>query len=178
MVAEPPMIATMLTGLPAYGPAAISFPAPNAFREGVVVRFMPERGQPWIGNFARGIGGVTALRPELGARSIIVAASGAGYVVNAEARQLVCETRCAVKSIRYEDDLGLVVVSDGLSFEALSKTGVAWLSGRVSWDGMRNVRRQGARLEGEAYSPIEDEWSPFTLDLRNGNFTSGVYSGP
>jgi hypothetical protein len=54
----------ILPGLPPYGPPAEAFPGNyGKHREGFVVRFTPDEGESWAGNFqpgARGCDGVFA----------------------------------------------------------------------------------------------------------------------
>jgi hypothetical protein len=40
-------------------------------------------------------------------------------------------------------------------------------------DGFRRLRLEGEHLTGEAWSPIEDGWVPFTLDVRTGRAEGG-----
>jgi hypothetical protein len=74
--------------------------------------------------------------------------------------------------------LSSVLFGNGLWFELLGAVGLHWRSRRISWDGMREVRLEGLRLFGEAWSPFEDCWLPFELDLCSGEFTGGSYNGP
>jgi len=74
-------------------------------------------------------------------------------------------------------DLPALVFADTVRFEALGVEGVLWRSRRVSWDGMRDFRREGFVLRGEAWEP-SDRWYPFEVDLRSGNVAGGSYSEP
>lgn len=86
------LITRTLAGLPAYGPSAISFPKPNAFREGFVVEFTTNEGERWIGNFSEGWRKrPNSVHVEPDGRSVVVVAGGIGYFVNVEARQLIRE---------------------------------------------------------------------------------------
>jgi hypothetical protein len=82
---------SILPGLPPYGPPALSFPRPNAFREGLVVEFLTADGERWVGNFASPFRGRTVVHIELGERAVFVVASGSGYIIDVAARQLVGE---------------------------------------------------------------------------------------
>ena len=171
------MSARILPGLPAYGDPAISFPKPNAFREGLVVEF-DNGDHEWVGNFASGWRpDISSLHTELGAQAVVVVASGQGYVVNAVQRTLLQEFG-DVADIWFESEISAMIVSNDLWFHAFNAQRTIWTTRRISWDGMRNVERHGLILHGESYSPIDDNWDGFEVDLRNGEVTGGSYTGP
>lgn len=171
------ILARALPGLPPYGEPAISFPPRDAFREGTVVEFDTGNRQ-WVGNFADGWRqGVSSLHTELGARAIVVVASGAGYVVDATSQTLRCEFG-DVTSIWFEPEIAAMIVSNDLWFHVFDAEKPIWTTRRISWDGMRNIQRDELVLRGEAYSPIEDDWSVFEVDLRSGSVAGGSYTGP
>jgi hypothetical protein len=172
------LVLKILPGLPPYGERAISFPRPGAFREGLVVEFQTEAGR-WVGNFARWWDGLeSSVHAELGAGSVVIVAAGAGYVVDAVSRTLVHAIGTDVRRIWYAPKQGAMIVSNDLWFEAFDGGSIRWRSRRLSWDGMRDVLSDGARVTGRAYSPIEDDWTPFELDLESGIASGGSYNGP
>lgn len=73
---------------------------------------------------------------------------------------------------------GYLLNNQGLGFLRLSADGVLWRSRRISWDGFSDLRFEGERLTGKAWSPVEDTWLPFELDVRSGHAEGGSYSGP
>ncbi|MCB5205545.1 hypothetical protein LH464_24220 [Neorhizobium sp. T786] len=170
------LITRTLAGLPAYGPPAISFPKPNAFREGFVVEFTTNEGESWIGNFSEG----WRKRPHCvhaahDGRSVVVAAGGSGYFVDAEAKKLIREFD--VEDLWYLDDQRMFLASTGLWFEMFDVNGVRWQSQRISWDGMRKFEFLDASIRGEAYDPLSDGWVPFELNLHTGDVVGGSYCG-
>jgi hypothetical protein len=165
-------------GLPPYGPRALSFPDPEAFREGLVVTFMASNGEQWTGNFARGLGGLDAIRDELGPQATIVVSNGAAFVVDVD-RKAASEVTWPVEYVEYIPSQRLIVVGNGLWFEGISASGRVWQSPRISWDGMRSLRCDGVNIAGEAYTPIgPPDWLPFKLDIRSGTVEGGAYNGP
>src|SRR5262249_41482809 len=78
----------LLRGLPPYGALAVPFPAAwgRTGHEGVVVEFTPSGGGAWIGNFARGLGGVTAVVAHPDGRRVLVIADGSLWSVDPESR--------------------------------------------------------------------------------------------
>jgi hypothetical protein len=167
----------VLPGLPPYGPSAEGFSATGQgkHREGLVVRFFPRSGESWVGNFQRGWGGCDAVfeYPE-GTNIVIVVAGGQGYIVDPEARQCMETFGGSIESAHHVPELNAVVLGDGLWFEAMGPAGLLWRSGRISWDGMCELNVDGLTLSGKAGDP-DGRWTPFTLDLRTGEFDGGSY---
>jgi hypothetical protein len=57
-------------------------------------------------------------------------------------------------------ELDAVVLGDDLQFGAIRAEGLWWQSGRISWDGFRNLVVSGIILTGESYelySKVVDE---------------------
>jgi len=170
--------AKALPGLLAYGPPAYSFPDPDAFREGFVVEFKLDHGGSWIGNFANGLaGGRSAIHSDLGARAILVVASGAGYIVDATERR-VRELPIEIQHMWFVTELQALVVTNGLWIEAFNADELIWRSRRFSWDGVRHVARSNMAVTGEAFDPLSGDWIPFRVDLTSGEVKGGSYSGP
>lgn len=166
-------------GLPPYGPAALSFPAPDAFSEGLVVRFATSTRPQWVANFAPGFGQLNDVRVELGPQAVIVVAQGAGYCIDVDRQQLVANLAGPIEYIGYFEMQAVMVVGNGLWFEALDRAGTRWRTRRISWDGMRLLEAKGGAIIGEAYSPVgPPEWLPFELDLSTGEVVGGSYNGP
>lgn len=108
---------------------------------------------------------------------VIVVARGHAYVISAETRRLVERFPGAVQHMISLPELGAIVFSDGLRFEAIRSDGVWWFSLRISWDEIRNLEVDGTILRGEASTPgaTGNSWAPFTLDLMTGQCEDGIY---
>lgn len=173
----------ILPGLPAYGPMPLPFSAGGwtgawgGHREGFVVRFDPEASESWVGNFQPGSGGWEGVLEHPNGQHLIVVARGQGYVVDPKAHQLVSTFSGDIQHVVPLPELGAIVLSDGLGFEAIKKDGLWWQSPRISWDEIRNIKVEGTILRGEASMPTADgnEWAPFTVDLMTGQCEDGVY---
>lgn len=166
------------TGLPPYGPRAVSFPDPDAFSEGLVVTFTASSGERWTGNFARGYGSLDAVRDELGPRSTIVIASGTAYLLDVVSKT-ASEITCQADHIEFVASHNVMIIGNGLRLEAFGASGAIWRSRRISWDGMRSLRYDDQEMHGEAYSPMgPPDWLPFKLDLASGVVDGGSYNGP
>lgn len=156
-----------LPGLPPYGPMPKQFSATGrgTHREGRVVRFFPESGEPWVGNFQRGSGSLELTIPHPNKKNVVVVAGGTGYVVDVVNRQAVsCFGDNIMHFLRSPDET--IILGDPTHFIILDEHG-SWGTSRISIDGFRNLIVDGARLLGEAFDPIDDMWLPFTVDLRS-----------
>lgn len=173
--------ARTLPGLPVYGPGALSFPKADAFREGFVVEFETALGNTWVGNFAKydsGESSISSIHTDLGPKATVVVAAGAAYLVDVDGRCLVREIGFDVHYVSFVAEIDAFVVSNGLWFEAFNAHEVLWRSRRFSWDGIRNVSRNGVTIKGEAVEAPTDIWLSFRLDVLSGNVEGGSYSGP
>lgn len=163
----------ILAGLPPYGPAAEQFSATGegTHREGLVVEFLPPEAAPWIGNFQRGLTPFDTVVELPGTTEVLVVAGGTAYVVSPSKRLCLRTFGAGLRAaLRFGD---AVVLSDGLSLEALRGGGVQWRTPRISWDGFRNLRIEGTQALGDAWNAPDDAWTPFAVDLETGEVTCG-----
>jgi hypothetical protein len=167
----------VLPGLPATGPLAEPFSATGlgTHSEGLVVRFVPELESPWTGNFQPGLGGASGVFNHPNGRDIIVVSMGQAYIVDPQSRKLVAAFGGSLSFVLSVPELSMLVFADGVAFETIGPSGPMWRSVRVSWDGFRAFERRELSLHGEAYSPLDDQWHPFVLDLRSGSVEGAVY---
>lgn len=170
----------ILPGLPATGPLPEQFAAGGrgTHSEGFVVRFLPERSAPWVGNFQGGFGECQGVFAHPDGSHLIVVATGQAYVVDPESRSLLHHFGADIAAVVEVPELPALVFTNGLWFEGYGSSGVLWRSDRVSWDGLRSLSRSELTLQGEAYSPLDDAWHPFSLNLLSGRIEGGSYNGP
>ena len=147
--------------------------------EGLVVRFSPAPGS-WIGNFQRGFSSLDDVFAHPDGRHVVVVAGGTAYVVDAESHSLVAQFGVDIEQIILAPANRIVLLGNGLWFEALGPTGMEWRSRRISWDGMRSVSLAGTVVRGEAYAPFgpDGTWYPFEMDAKTGAVIGGSYNGP
>jgi hypothetical protein len=170
-----------LTGLPTYGPPATSFsPAGKELHsEGLVVRFTASDGASWVGNFQRGGCYYDRIDHHPNEKDVLIIAGGQGYVVDPANRRLVALLGGGIVDLfGHPLQRAVVLNQQNLSFAAVGLTGNIWHSRRISWDGFRSVKIVGTKLSGEAWSPHNDEWRPFVLDLETGAVDGGSYPSP
>lgn len=171
----------VLDGLPTSGPTAEPFSATGygTHSEGLVVRFRSSTGG-WVGNFQRGLSSLDQVLSHPDRRHVVVIAGGTAYVVDAESHRLVTHFGADIEQVVPAPANGLVLLGNGLWFEALGSTGTAWRSRRVSWDGLRDVSLKEGVVRGEAYAPEgpDGRWYPFEVDVATGAVSGGSYNGP
>jgi len=144
-----------------------------------VIRFTPDERPAWVGNFARGLTSLDHVCEHLNGGGVLVVAGGNGYVIDPDTRAQLEEFGGQIEDVIPVPELGLLVFGNGVWFEVLDRNGLRWATPRISWDGMRDVRREGLRLLGEAWYPMaEGYWVPFEVDLATGQCTGGSYDGP
>jgi hypothetical protein len=167
----------ILPGLPAYGPMAVSFTIHGAreHREGLVVRFYPRESEPWVGNFLGGMTTCTIVLDHPNETDVIVVAQGEACVVDPENRAVRDRIAWDIEEVIPLPSLGSVIFRALTDFTAIKADNSGWRSPRISWDGLRNIEVHETELLGEAYTPIEDAWVPFKLDLLTGHCSDGIY---
>ena len=170
----------MLPGLPAYGPRAIEFPRGwgNLAREGLVVQFDRSPHSSWIGNFAPGLGGIDDVRAHPNGSAILVITQGLMFSVDPAACTAVEMGQPVFGVWALPDSNDLIMSRQDIAFFRLGPQGVVWHTRRVSWDGFRDIRIDRLTVTGDAWSPIEDRWLSFSVDVPSGRTAGGSYTGP
>ena len=171
----------ILPGLPATGLMHENFSASGTGKhsEGIVVRFFSNDNSSWVGNFQPGLGGATSVINHPDGLNLIVFAEGQAYVIDPSTKKLKTEFGGCIQDIFELSEDHALILGDGLHFERVEKTGaMLWRTKRISWDGMQNVRIEGDKILGEAFTPLENKWLPFSVDLYTGEVDGGSYNSP
>lgn len=169
-----------LAGLPPYGPTAKLIPDGwgHGAREGMVVEFQRSDGTGWVGNFEPGLGGLDDAILHPNGVDTLVASSGQLWAVNAMG-EAVHRIAPAVFSVwTLEGPRRLLFSNQDLAFLCVGHQGVIWWTRRISWDGFQKVRVDKNVLVGEAWSPLDDGWHAFQVNLEDGSVVGGSYNGP
>jgi hypothetical protein len=169
-----------LPGLPPYGPTAKTIPHEwgHGAREGLVVEFRRLDGSVWVGNFEPGLGGIDDVVADPNDTDVLVVAGGQLYRVSPDTQDAVRLAPAVFDLWQLRDPPRLLFNNQGLAFLCIGRDGLVWKTRRISWDGFRNLRFDCGRLEGEAWSPVEDRWLPFRVYLADGAVVGGSYAGP
>lgn len=166
----------ILDGLPSSGPLAHAFPDEwgKLAREGVVVEFDSGSGT-WTGNFEPGLGGLDLARAHPNGRDVVVLSRGDCWIVDSEQRSATRILPAIEALLDVHDPPGFVLNSQGMAFARIGPDGLLWHTRRLSFDGFDRLQIAGGELTGVAWSPLEDRWLPFQVDLRTGSSRGGSY---
>jgi len=166
----------VLEGLPAYGPMATPVPLEwgRTGREGFVVELGASTGEKWTANFQPGMAGLTEACAHPNGRDVLVFSGGDFWVVNSDSRSTSL-LACAI-DLYWPVSNGLVLSRQGLAFLKFGKTGIAWHTKRLSWDGFDQVVLNDNQLTALAWSPLTDSWAPCSVDLTTGASLGGTSS--
>lgn len=167
----------LLLGLAPYGPLATAFPSEwgRPGREGVVVEFDSAAGL-WVANFRPGLGGLKVVFPHPNGRDAVVIASGDRWVVNPRQRSAELLLPAIDSLLEVQEPNGWILSRQGLALARLGPEGLLWHTRRLSWDGFDQLRIEGDEVLGLAWSPFDDQWRAFRVDLRTGRSSGGTYS--
>ena len=167
----------LLQGLPPYGPLATAFPAEwgRVGREGTVVEFKMEAGT-WVGNFRPGPGGIDFAELHPNKRDAVIVAAGDLWVVNPVRRSAECLLPAIDAALDVRDPDGWVFSRQGLALARLGSEGLVWHTRRLSWDGFDQLSIVHGEVTGLAWSPMDDHWHPFRVDLSTGRSMGGSFS--
>jgi hypothetical protein len=147
-------------------------------RAGAYVRVIPEHGPAWRGFFALGFDtpqAINCVSSCPNAHQLCVIAGGYAYVVNAAdpAQWLQIEQRPVTQSLSLTRQ-GLLLFIGFTSITALGAAGVAWTTGKLSWEGVRTAEIGAQELHGFGWDAISDKEVAFTVDLATGKHTGGA----
>lgn len=166
-----------LSGLPPYGPMPTAFPSEWASlgREGVVVEFASETGA-WVANFRPGMGGLQFAAILSNRLNAIVIAAGDLWVIDLTARSAVRKLPAIEAMWEVKDPEGWVFSRQGIALARVGPEGIIWHTRRLSWDGFDQIKIDREELRGLAWSPLDDAWRPFSVELKTGKSDGGSYS--
>jgi hypothetical protein len=160
----------VLPGLPGTGPLPEQFTATGrgTHSEGFVIRFYPDTSDSWVGNFQSGDCGCNRVFAHPDDRTVVVIAGGQAYQVDPATRTCLKNFGGTIVEILESSSRGVVVIASLTNLWLLDANGERWVSGRISVDGIRQLRIEGESVAGEAYDPTFDRWYPFVVSLETG----------
>ena len=131
------------------------------------VKFTDSQYREWCGKFLPGtkpVGRKILWLP--GTRNFFILASGRGYIVNADTRELIART----ESDMLEDavvvpESNAIVVTNGLTIGLFGPDGGMWESERISLDGIRFQEVFADRVTGKL-NDMTDTWCDFTFYVK------------
>ena len=147
-------------------------------RSGVYVRVTPHSGPTWVGFFALGFDSdqvVNQVCSTPDPEQFCVVVGGYAYVVKAAhtAEWLRVEQRPVV-DMRVLPPQGLLLLAGFTSITALNRSGIAWTTDRLTWEGLTINSIAGDKLLGHGWDALADKEVPFEVDLKTGKHTGGA----
>ena len=141
----------------------------------MVVEFITANGS-WIGNFEEGSSALRIAEVHPNGVDAIVVANGIFWVVTGETRtaNVLLSDTDAIIPVK-EDPVGWIFSWQGLALARYCWEGLVWHTRRLSWDGIQNLSVDQSILNGEAWSPVDTCWYPFTVDINTGRSVGGSY---
>lgn len=107
---------------------------------------------------------------------ILFVAGGYAYLVSSrDPAQCLHLSLRPVSELVLAPDHHLLLLGGINRVEAIGPAGLAWQSGRLSWEGITLERMEGDTLHGTGWDMRNNRNEPFELDLRTGVHTGGGF---
>jgi hypothetical protein len=167
----------ILPGFPQSQERILEFGGQPHYSEGFIVRFRRPDGASWIGNFRRGQTDLNGVYPLSSNSQIMVFADGNGYLLDLGTEKLVREVGHGYCQNVVPSVDGKIVISNLTQIIVIESAGEIWVSERISWDGIKDLRVDGSVVSGMAYDPTNKnkEWVEFSVDLQSHAIKGGSY---
>ena len=130
----------------------------------------------WVANFKPGLGGLNLLHEHPNGRDAVVIAAGDLWIVTPELRLAEMLLPAVDAALEVQNPRGWVFSRQGLALVRLGPDGLIWHTRRLSWDGFDGLRIVGVEVTGLAWSPFDDQWRQFRVDLCTGRSSGGAFS--
>ncbi|MHC4386637.1 MAG: hypothetical protein ACYSUG_06565, partial [Planctomycetota bacterium] len=132
---------------------------------------------PWLG--VCGQGGLDNTTVACSNEYAFVTSCDIAYFMCLKTKTLVySDDQHFLADVTQTKDPEMFIANDYLAIHVYTKNGHLWNTPRISWDGFQNIMIEGNKVSGEAWSPIENKWLPFQIDLTNKSVIGGSYHEP
>jgi len=150
-------------------------------RSGAYLRVTPQKSPPWNGFFAVGFESdqvISALCSCPDPDSLCVVVGGYAYVVKATGPTswFRVEQR-PVMELRAVSENELILFTGFTTISAVGRTGLAWTTDRLSWEGVEVIDIADGKLRGLGWDAFADKRVPFEIDLLTGKHSGGARPG-
>jgi hypothetical protein len=137
--------------------------------ESVWIKVTPVDGEPWVGDFECGPGGVTGLFATPSPEVLCVVTKGQGFWIPVQAPA----DYEIIRSIPIQEVLAVpngrtLVFVDHTRLAAYSLNGLQWLTDDLSWDGLKVTEVTAEAVRGTAWDSPANLEVPFSVDTENG----------
>ena len=153
-------------------PGALVWDTPSG---SMLVKVVPYEGDPWIGEFAEGLGGVSGLFATPSPTTLCVVSRGQGYWVPVLAPSDFKEVRCCpIKSVFVVPERNIVVFASYTELSCYGPDGFLWMTDRLSWDGLKITDITPQEIRGLAWDSPENKEVEFVVDIETGKHQGGA----
>ncbi|MCU1218981.1 MAG: hypothetical protein JWM08_1889 [Candidatus Angelobacter sp.] len=147
-------------------------------RSGAYLRVTPQDGPAWVGFFALGFDSdqvVNQVCSTPDPERFCLAVGGYAYLVKASApaEWQRIEQRPVV-DLHVLPQQGLMLFAGFTSITAISNSGLAWTTQRLTWEGLTITEIEEDKLLGHGWDALADKEVPFEVDLKTGKHTGGA----
>ncbi|MEX2112621.1 MAG: hypothetical protein WD845_05510 [Pirellulales bacterium] len=153
----------------------------NGEVHGIGVEFQPIGLEPWFATFAAGSISPNAVNVALyhpNPSEALVVSRGDGYVVDVSDPTRWSEVpRRPIMGLISIEEMGTIILWDFTKFVAIGADGIRWTTPHLSWDGIREVRREEDHLVGEVWDATKSSWARTSIAISDGSFEGGASPG-
>lgn len=146
-------------------------------RDGVMVKFLPGYGEPWIGVFAFGDmlpGGDCQVYPGPGRNHLTILAKGDAYIASPNnPDSFISVKSCPAIHAVPVPSRNLMLFHDYTEIVAYSENGLVWETSRISWDGIEINEVSETAILGKSWDAPNEQHVHFSVDLTDGSHQGG-----
>lgn len=140
----------------------------------LLVEVIPPDGEPWVGSFLQGLGGVTGLYATPSSTTLCVVANGQGYWVPVLAPTDFSEVKCnPIKTVFVVPQQNVMVFASYTELAGYGPMGLMWVTERLSWDGLKITEVTDKQIHGLAWDSPANKEVPFVVDVESGKHQGG-----
>lgn len=146
-------------------------------QDGVIIKFLPRDGDPWIGIFAFGDmlpRGDCHAFPGPGPNRLTILAKGEAYIASPNNPDLYIQVKsCPAIQAVPVPSRNIVLFHDYTEIVAYNENGLAWETARISWDGIEIDEVSDSVILGRSWDAPNENHVQFTVDLADGSHKGG-----
>jgi hypothetical protein len=146
-------------------------------RDGVIVKFFPDNGEPWIGIFAFGDmlpSGDCQICRGPGRNHLSILAKGDAYIASPNIPASFIHVKsCPAIRVVPVPSRNLMLFHDFTEIVAYNENGLAWETARISWDGIKIDEVSDTAILGKSWDAPNEKHVQFSVDLTDGSHQGG-----
>lgn len=142
--------------------------------EPLALEVYPAVGEPWVGIFRSGAGGLTGVFGTPTPDIVCVVSNGQGYWVPVSAQGQFVEIQSSpLLHVFAIPSCKLIGFVDFTEIEAYGLEGQLWITERLSWDGLEIIEATERGIRGRAWDSPANKHVEFVVDPHDGTHIGG-----